>query len=164
MIVGNIENETTRRKIQGTFDVIVFGDVLEHLSDPQQVLQDIKPYLNENGILVLSLPNIALWRIRIALLFGKFEYSDRGVLDRTHLRFFTLQSAQALVRQAGYTLLSRDYHFDFPFYHRKAARWTIYLGDVVTSLLKRFFPAVFAVQFIFSARPTQTHEKDNLQK
>jgi 2-polyprenyl-3-methyl-5-hydroxy-6-metoxy-1,4-benzoquinol methylase len=161
IIVGDIQTKATREQIKGTFDTIIFGDVLEHLASPEQVLLDIKSHLDKDGIVVISLPNIALWRIRIALLFGKFKYSDRGVLDRTHLRFFTLQSAKELLHQTGYIILSQNYHFDFPFYHRKAVRWTIYLGDFIPFLLKRFFPAMFAVQFIFSARPIDTHETDS---
>jgi methionine biosynthesis protein MetW len=152
VIVGDIQEDSTLSRITGRFDVIVFGDVLEHLSCPQDVLNNVRRLLNDGGFIIVSVPNIALWRVRIALLFGKFEYNDRGVLDKTHLRFYTFGSAKELLKKTGYICMSVNYRFDFPFYSRKLARWTIYLGDILPSFLRRFFPTLFAMQFIFSAR------------
>lgn len=154
VVIGDIQEASTLARIDGKFDVIVFGDVLEHLSCPQDVLNNVHRLLNDGGFIIVSLPNIALWRVRIALLFGKFEYNDRGVLDRTHLCFYTFGFAKELLEKTGYICMSVNYRFDFPFYSRKLARWTIYLGDILPSLLRRFFPTLFAMQFIFSARPS----------
>lgn len=79
------------------FDYIVFADVLEHLRDPAAVLRRCIPALKETGKIVISVPNIANWVIRLGLLFGKFDYMDRGILDRTHLRFFTKRSLNRLM-------------------------------------------------------------------
>jgi SAM-dependent methyltransferase len=87
------------------FDYIVFADVLEHLRDPAEVLQRCLPALKDSGKLILSVPNIANWVIRLSLLFGKFDYMDRGILDRTHLRFFTLRSLQQLVNDISCDVL-----------------------------------------------------------
>jgi methionine biosynthesis protein MetW len=86
------------------FDVIVFADVLEHLLSPDAVLAHAAQLLKPGGRVVVSLPNVALWRVRMNLLFGAFEYTDYGVLDRTHLHFYTFRSATEFVRTAGYDI------------------------------------------------------------
>jgi 2-polyprenyl-3-methyl-5-hydroxy-6-metoxy-1,4-benzoquinol methylase len=158
VIVGNIQEDSTLSKITGKFDVIVFGDVLEHLTHPEEVLTKTRKLLNKDGFIVVSLPNIALWRIRMALLFGRFDYADRGVLDNTHLRFFTLKSAKELLQTAGYTYEHLCYRFDIPFYSRRLARYTIYLGDIIPRIFRKLLPTVFAFQFIFKAKPVETSE------
>lgn len=83
------------------FDYIVFADVLEHILYPDIVLQDMKTRLNSNGYMITSLPNVALWRVRLQLLFGIFNYSDYGVLDNTHLHLYTFKSARKLLEENG---------------------------------------------------------------
>jgi SAM-dependent methyltransferase len=83
------------------FDYIVFADVLEHLRDPAAVLRTCLPALKESGKIIISVPNVANILIRLSLLAGKFDYMDRGILDRTHLRFFTLPSLKKLMGEAS---------------------------------------------------------------
>jgi 2-polyprenyl-3-methyl-5-hydroxy-6-metoxy-1,4-benzoquinol methylase len=83
------------------FDIILFADVLEHTPDPLSVLIFYLRFLRPGGRIVVSLPNVACWDRRLALLFGHFDYADSGIMDRTHLRFFTFSTAQALLREAG---------------------------------------------------------------
>ncbi|HVF14420.1 MAG TPA: class I SAM-dependent methyltransferase, partial [Acidimicrobiales bacterium] len=85
----------------GAFDVVVFGDVLEHLRDPLPVLRQARPLLAPAGTVVASVPNVAHGSIRLALLQGRFEYQPTGLLDSTHLRFFTLDTLEQLLRDAG---------------------------------------------------------------
>src|SRR5437867_6053879 len=70
------------------FDAVVFADVLEHLREPGAVLQRVRPFLAEGGVVVASMPNVAHGSVRLALLGGEFRYRQAGLLDRTHLRFF----------------------------------------------------------------------------
>ncbi|MER8701684.1 class I SAM-dependent methyltransferase [Mesorhizobium sp. M1273] len=77
------------------FDVIIFSHVLEHLRDPVAVLRRFLPLLTEQGFVVIAVPNTLEWRTRFAFLRGRFQYGDRGILDRTHLRFFTYATAVA---------------------------------------------------------------------
>lgn len=80
------------------FDVIVFADVLEHVNDPDASLQFfVNHYLKKGGKVVISLPNVANWFIRLQLLFGNFHYTDAGILDRTHKHFYTFISARDFV-------------------------------------------------------------------
>lgn len=84
------------------YDVIVFADVLEHLIDPVSTLRFFtKNYLKQNGRIIISLPNIANWQIRLQLLTGSFTYTQTGILDRTHLHFYTYISSQQLLAAAG---------------------------------------------------------------
>ena len=102
VVVGNIdEGEVWNYVKDEAFDVVVLGDVLEHLRDPlgslRQAVRKIKP----TGYVVTSLPNIAHGDVRIALLQGRFRYAPTGLLDRTHMRFFTLETIRDLLREAG---------------------------------------------------------------
>jgi SAM-dependent methyltransferase len=88
-------------KLPGPFDAIIYGDVLEHLSDPLSALLAVNPSLAPGGLVVVSVPNVAHLWVRLALLGGRFDYTDRGILDRTHLRFFTRRTLLALLAEAG---------------------------------------------------------------
>jgi len=83
------------------FDVMVFGDVLEHLKDPASVLREFVENLRDDGTVIVSLPNVANIYVRLNLLFGRFDYQDRGLLDRTHLHFFTRKSFRRFMNEAG---------------------------------------------------------------
>jgi len=87
-----------------SFDVVVFADVLEHLRNPLDVLRGARGLLADDGFVVVSLPNIAHGAVRLALLQGRFEYRELGLLDDTHLRFFTRETAEDLIRGAGFYL------------------------------------------------------------
>ena len=84
-----------------SFDVIVFGDVLEHLRDPQRTLGDALQLLRANGRVVISVPNMAHADVRLALLEGQVPYADLGLLDRTHRHWFTRDNLQALLKACG---------------------------------------------------------------
>lgn len=84
-----------------SFDVVVFGDVLEHLADPVGALKRIRPILSNSGAVVASIPNVAHGSVRLALLTGRWDYRPLGLLDSTHLRFFTRGSVYDLLREAG---------------------------------------------------------------
>ena len=87
------------------FDRVLLLDILEHLRSPDRILTQCRALLNTNGQLIVSLPNIANITIRLMLLFGRFDYTERGILDRTHLRFFTRKTARRFLRENGYELI-----------------------------------------------------------
>ena len=103
VIVGSIEDESVQGQL-ATYDVVLLLDVLEHLADPAAVLRRAASWLRPDGIVLCSIPNVAHWRVRLSLLRGKFEYTDSGLLDRTHLRWFTRASARRLIEDAGYRI------------------------------------------------------------
>jgi len=88
----------------GSFDLVVFADVLEHLPDPVRVLRNVHSLLNPGARVVISVPNVAHLSVRAQLFFGRFQYSTRGILDRTHLRFFTRRTALELLTESGFTI------------------------------------------------------------
>ncbi len=88
------------------FDAIYFNDILEHLVDPYDVLERIKSKLSSNGVVISSIPNIRCHYIIMPLFFKKeFEYQDFGILDRTHLRFFTKKSIKNMYLNLGYEIV-----------------------------------------------------------
>src|SRR5215211_2020762 len=103
--VGDVENLDLSGELdEESFDVVLFGDVLEHLKDPLQTLKRLKSFLRAEGYAVASIPNVAHGSVRLALLQGKFQYSSLGLLDDTHLRFFTRESVEQLFTEAGFLI------------------------------------------------------------
>lgn len=101
VIRGSVEDPAVRSRIEGTFDYLICGDVLEHLRDPGGVLESLLPYLAPDGHVLASIPNVAHWSIRWRLLIGRFDYTRGGLLDANHLRFFTLRTAAEMFRSLG---------------------------------------------------------------
>jgi len=92
---------------RGSFDAMVFGDVLEHLHDPHRLLRVLRPWLSGDGALVCSIPNVGHWSVVLPLLTkDRWHYEDAGLLDRTHVHFFTLTEAELMLRDCGFTLAS----------------------------------------------------------
>lgn len=86
----------------GRFDAMIFGDVLEHLRDPARLLRALLPSLHPDGVLVCSVPNVKHWSVVAPLLVqDAFTYTDAGLLDRTHVHFFTLNELGAMLDAAG---------------------------------------------------------------
>jgi SAM-dependent methyltransferase len=155
MIVANVETVDFKSTFPDErFDVVTFGDVLEHLVDPMGVLMRVKDVLKPGGYVVASVPNIAHASIRLSLLKGQFQYTEMGLLDRTHLRFFTRESLADLFHGAGYEvrawrrILTDAFatelelqEEDYPPYLREAAR-----AD----------PEAQTYQFVVSAYPARS--------
>jgi 2-polyprenyl-3-methyl-5-hydroxy-6-metoxy-1,4-benzoquinol methylase len=107
VVVGDLESAAVRAEVERAargIDTIICADVLEHLRDPWAVLSWLRTLLPADGRAVVSVPNIAHWTARRALLRGRFDYADFGLFDRTHLRFFTRASAAELARRAGFAV------------------------------------------------------------
>lgn len=137
------------------FDVVVLADVLEHLHDQKRVLAEVRASIRPGGRLFISVPNIANLTIRLGLLFGFFVYRERGILDETHVRFYTLSTIRKTLEDAGFEIervrgssiplrLIAGRLVPGPF--MKLAEWLL---ARVTQLWK----ALFAYQIIMVARP-----------
>ena len=83
------------------FDVVVVADVLEHVVEPERAMRILAGALAPSGQMIVSLPNVANVRTRLGLLLGRFEYTETGILDRTHLHLYTYASGTRLVRSGG---------------------------------------------------------------
>ena len=100
VIQGDIEKmEMPYQKFQ--FDYIIMADVIEHLYDPESAIKRLLPYLKKDGVFLFSIPNFMHVSAMLPLLQGKMEYQDAGILDYTHIRFFTLESIHKLLASCG---------------------------------------------------------------
>lgn len=88
------------------YDVLFAAAVLEHLKDAPGLLRAARPLLTDEATVIVSLPNIAHWGVRLALLRGRFDYADYGIMDRTHLHFYTARTGRDLLESSGYAVKS----------------------------------------------------------
>lgn len=137
----DIEKGTMPEDI-GMFDLILLLDILEHLINPWEVLTSLtKTHLAEGGRVIVSLPNARHFSLVLPLLFGKFDYKERGILDKTHLRFFTRKSAAELLKSAGLTIEAT-----------KRTSLDLYLNSgKFNAITLGLFSEFFTSQYIFSA-------------
>lgn len=142
----------------GAFDVVMFADVLEHLPNPLSLLALAKTALGPNGRVVVSVPNVAHWSVRWELLRGRFVYRDSGIMDATHLRWFTesgirllLESAQLRVERVRATA-----GFELPCYWERPPwrRLARSKRDPVIRRALRRWPRLFACQWVVDGRPS----------
>ena len=127
VIVGDIEKfEDKDWSAVSSADCWVFGDTLEHLQDPWRILKKIRSFIPANGVLACCIPNAQHWSLQVKLNIGEFRYEKSGLLDKTHLRWFTRQTMLELFRDTGFLVTSLDpLIFDEP------------LRDQFIALLKR---------------------------
>lgn len=104
LIIGDVEDLKLPLE-EGYFDCIVYGDVLEHLKEPWKLLKKQTYYLKKGGCCIASIPNIAHYSIIKGLINDKWEYASSGIMDRTHLRFFTIETIRRMLKDAGYVIL-----------------------------------------------------------
>ena len=103
VIVADLDTIDLAAALQGEeYDVGLFGDVIEHLKEPARLLAQMRDMLSSGGCIVVSVPNIAHASIRLMLLQGRFDYADTGILDDTHLKYYTRRSIGDLLEACGY--------------------------------------------------------------
>ena len=122
----------------GHFDLIVYADVLEHLVDPWGVIERHKHYLKSEGYMLASIPNLRNLFVILQLLLGRFDYTELGLLDRTHIRFFTAETAQEMFSRAGFELV----HFVRSI---RDAKWHADMnpGRVIAPAVLEFYDTVY---------------------
>lgn len=132
----------------GYFDCVICSHVLEHLYHPQELLNRIRDRLTLDGILIVALPNVLHWKQRLEFLQGRFRYTDGGLMDKTHFRFFDWKTASELLEHSGYTVLEAEADGSFPlpyirkFLPREFSSW------IDASFVKKY-PGIFGFQFVF---------------
>ncbi len=136
LINADVEQLAESTFADESFDVIVYADILEHLKRPEVALRCQRKWLSRDGFVIVSLPNVAFIGIRLRLLFGQFDYTHFGILDRTHLRFYTLKTARSLLREGGYHITQVEPT------GRLSSLWPF-----------RMFPHLCASGFVFKAVP-----------
>ncbi len=136
------------------FDVVLLADVLEHMSEPSILLKQAKEHLAEDGSLLVSLPNAVHWSLRAQVALGKFEYANKGILDRGHLRFFTKKTARRLFEEAGLMVVT-ERSTPVPWENVIPEIFGSFLREKVEKtdyLLTRLRPNLFAYQNVFELR------------
>ena len=138
------------KEANGPYDLILFSHVLEHLRSPDVLLCQIRGILRPGGRIAVALPNILNWHQRLLFLLGRFEYTDEGIMDATHLRFYTFSSGRQLLETSGFRVI-----------RAKAAGSILPWGALrrvapfLTSALDRFFcrinPGLFGRQLLYLA-------------
>lgn len=145
VLVGDLESMDLGSLDPAGYDAVLCADIIEHLRDPVAALARLRPHLKPGGKLVISVPNIANWSMRLTHLAGRWDYQERGLMDRTHLRFFTLRTIRATVEQAGYEVTAVDVSVPLPALRREPFnRLAHALGKAWKNLL--------GYQFIVTAR------------
>ncbi len=134
----------------GKFDCIICSHILEHLYQPQELLSRLHKTLTPDGKLIVALPNTLQWKQRLEFLKGNFKYTDGGVMDRTHFRFFDWETSLELVTNSGYTVISQnaDGYFPLPVIRKIIRPAAIKLDHLATKAL----PGLFGCQFILVAQ------------
>jgi len=155
MVVANVETiDFVSSFPEERFDVVTFGDVLEHLVDPLGVLMRVTDVLKPGGHVIASVPNVAHASIRLSLLGGRFQYLEMGLLDRTHLRFFTEESLANLFHDAGYEVRNWRRVLTDPFATEVQLReedYPAWLTEAARSDLQ-----ALTYQFVVRARPVRS--------
>jgi len=157
VIVADMDTLTELPWPEHSFDVILCMDILEHLKDPARALKLLKLYLRPDGIVIVTLPNVANWWIRFRLLRGRWDYHPFGICDKSHLRFFTLNTARDLLAEAGFSIAKFDVTPGAgawaPYYYTVGNLLRLFKAEESFSYwLSRHFPRFFGYQFIFAAR------------
>jgi 2-polyprenyl-3-methyl-5-hydroxy-6-metoxy-1,4-benzoquinol methylase len=130
------------------FDCIVCSHVLEHLYQPDEILKRVRHLLSPEGTLIVALPNVLFWRQRLNFLRGNFRYTEGGLMDRTHYRFFDWVTAQELLTESGYSVIEAQADGTFPL-----SRHLFRVGQWLDRAALKALPGLFGFQFVFVCRP-----------
>ena len=136
--------------LQGPVDTIVASHVLEHLREPSTLLRALQRVMTPSSQLIVALPNLLNYRYRWELLRGRFEYQDNGVLDRTHYRFFTFESATRLLRESGFEVVDRWAEGSLPMGPLRPLAGR--LSKPIDAMASKAFPGLFGGQLLYRAR------------
>ena len=140
-------------QLNGRFDFILCADVLEHLRDPLQMLEDCRGLLAAHGALIASLPNSGHAYFRLQVLLGRFPQDDRGLFDRTHVRFFPWDGWVALLERAGFRITSLQCS-GVPVGEalpKWKSGWLVRMLERLSFLSARMWKRLFAYQFVVRA-------------
>ena len=108
VIISNVDEINLKKYLKSNyFDCIIFADILEHLRNPWKIVENVKPFLNNDGVVIVSIPNIRHYTTIFNLLVkGVWSYNDRGIHDKNHLRFFTFKTIKEMFRVAGFKVVN----------------------------------------------------------
>jgi len=155
VVIADLE---TVKTLPANVRVVVLADILEHLRDAGTLLRCVLDALAPDGRVFISVPNIANVTVRLGLLFGVFEYRDRGILDYTHLRFFTMRTIRREIENAGFRIVAvRGSSVPIRLIiGRWMPEFLLRIGERVLTWITRVWRSLFAYQIVIVAEPLQT--------
>ena len=136
--------------LEGTYDLVIMSHVLEHLVHPEFLLSNIKSVMAPDAKIAVALPNALFYPERLRFLMGEFRYTETGMMDETHLHFYTYSTGEALLTKQGYTVINKRAHGSFPFMRLR----TILPKSLTTSVdrwVSKQFPGLFGFQSLYYA-------------
>ncbi len=138
--------------IGGGYDAVVLSHVLEHLAAPEPLLGRIQKLLSARGVVVVALPNVLFYPIRLRAFLGRFEYTSDGIMDATHLRFYTFESGLALLRENGFEVTKALADGAFPLWKLRR-RLPASVVERIDRAACRLRPGLFGRQSLYLSRP-----------
>lgn len=132
----DLEREWPEEIKDRKFDLVIMAEIIEHVFDPTHLIKNVSDILNSEAEIIVTTPNIVSWPMRLKVIFGLFEYTDQGILDFGHIRFFTYKYLKKILAAGGLRVIKEN-HIIFP--------------GKLTGLLK-YWPSMFATQFIIKAK------------
>ncbi|MGO9176081.1 MAG: class I SAM-dependent methyltransferase [Desulfobaccales bacterium] len=137
--------------LKGPFDLVVMSHILEHLKYPGRILKEIKGLLTYDGIIAVALPNVLHYKNRFRCFLGYFSYEDGGIMDNTHLHFYTFESGVDLLSSVGYKILVAQAEGGFPFWKLKII-FPLKFINKVNRFSCKIFPGLFGYQSLYIAK------------
>lgn len=157
LIIADLDEPSWLARAAAKFEVVVAADVIEHLRNPEALLRRLHGVLDRDGFLVLSVPNVGHAGVIAGLLCGRFDYTPTGILDETHLRFFTWNSLEAILNVAGFEVIHRE-TVDAPGSHEQFIESWIKLPAIIRTMLGSH-PTANVFQYVLKARPSELPKK-----
>lgn len=151
VLLSNLEDLKKVNLRNETFDVVLAMDIIEHLRNYAEIVTAVGKWLRPEGRFFLSTPNIAHVSIRLGLLMGKFEYTYQGILDETHVHFFTRESLIRLLKEKRFSIISIQGSTDLgqvPI----LGRYLRHIPKSLQAFIVQLFPRLLAVQWVVEAR------------
>lgn len=150
----DLNDGISSESIRGKFDLVLLADILEHLAHPESLLRSTHAFLGPDAVILVSVPNFGHWYPRIKVATGRWQYDEKGILDRTHLRFFSIASAIDMCQSSGFEVMSHKY---------TTTPWELLVGNIVVrsvlstldKLCIQLRPNLFAYQTILLLKSTE---------
>ncbi len=156
VLCGDIE-EIELPYEEGYFDCIICADLLEHLVEPEKTLKKLKRYLSETGSLIISVPNVRYYQVINMLVEGRWHYDDAGIMDRTHLRFFTRKEMEEMLDRAGFRVTALRMNIDPAYEKLERSQDRVSFGRVsIEGLKPHELTDLFVFQYIMRATHKET--------
>jgi 2-polyprenyl-3-methyl-5-hydroxy-6-metoxy-1,4-benzoquinol methylase len=151
VIIANLESPLVISTDHKQFDTVLLMDVIEHIIHREQLLKNILPYLSSRGKLIVTTPNIAHIAVRWKLLFGDFTYTHQGIMDETHVHFFTRKTLVQLLLSCGFEIVEIDGSADFGLLPI-LGRFLRHIPKRLQYMITRLFPTFLHGQWLIVAK------------